>query len=167
MPFQSLEENSAVAVTDLINALQHPAPAAPYAHIGDQQMESLQQMVNFFQRTTIQSLPNQPQPPHPLPASTPQPKTVRFHQHPGVVVPRVETVPTVAPIPRVPQDNSTIPFFAWAKTCTHSRSTATSRPSQHAQVPFLPTPPSAANAHPRQILQCSHFLWPFPSQCLH
>ena len=42
MPFWSLEENSAVTATELVNALQQPSPAAPYAHIGDQKMEVIQ-----------------------------------------------------------------------------------------------------------------------------
>ena len=38
MPFRSSAENASVAATELVNALQHLAPAAPYAHIGYEQM---------------------------------------------------------------------------------------------------------------------------------
>ena len=74
--FRSSAESAAVSATDLINALQHPAPAATYTHIGDQQMEALQQLAETFQRVTIQILPDQPQPSDPLLPSTPNPKAV-------------------------------------------------------------------------------------------
>ena len=48
MPFQSSAENAAFAATDIINSLQHPSRASPYDHIGDQQMEALQQLAEKF-----------------------------------------------------------------------------------------------------------------------
>ena len=113
MLFQSSAENAAAAVTENVNALQHPAPPAPYAHIGYQQMEALQQLAIVFQRATIQRQPDQPQPPFPLPPSTPKPNAVRFLQHPQVAVPRVTTETTVEHVPRVPTapKEATIPPY--------------------------------------------------------
>ena len=102
MPFRFLSENAAVAATNIVNDFQHLSPASPYAHVGDQQIEALQQLAKTFQRATIQHQPNQTQPTVPLPPSVPNPKAVRFHQHPHVVVPRVTTVPTVEHVTRVP-----------------------------------------------------------------
>ena len=38
MSFRSSAENATIAVTELIHDLRNPAPAAPYAHIGDAKM---------------------------------------------------------------------------------------------------------------------------------
>ena len=38
----------------MIRALRNPAPAAPYAHIGDAQIQALDQLAENFQRTTVQ-----------------------------------------------------------------------------------------------------------------
>ena len=54
MPFRSLTENATIAATELIHALRNPAPAAPYALIGDAQMQELDQLAKFFQRATVQ-----------------------------------------------------------------------------------------------------------------
>ena len=48
MPFRSLAENETIAAIELIHALRNPAPAAPYAHIGDDQMQALEQLAEFF-----------------------------------------------------------------------------------------------------------------------
>ena len=44
MTFQSSAENATIAATKLIHAILNPAPAAPYAHIGDAQMQVLDQL---------------------------------------------------------------------------------------------------------------------------
>ena len=44
MPFRSSAENATIAATELIHALRNPAPAAPYVHIGDAQMQVLDQL---------------------------------------------------------------------------------------------------------------------------
>ena len=44
MPFISSTENANIAAIELIHALRNPAPAAPYAHIGDAQMQALEQL---------------------------------------------------------------------------------------------------------------------------
>ena len=41
MPFRSLTKNATIAATELIHALRNPAPASPYAHIGNAQMQAL------------------------------------------------------------------------------------------------------------------------------
>ena len=111
MPFQSSEENAAVTATKLVNAFQHPAPSASYAHIGYQQVEALQQLAKTFQHETIQCQPDQPQPPVPLVPSAPQPKGMSFCQHPRLEVPGATTVPTVKHVRRVPTalNETTIP----------------------------------------------------------
>ena len=54
MPFRSLAENATIAATELIHALRNPAPAALYAHIGDAQIQALDQLAEIFQRATVQ-----------------------------------------------------------------------------------------------------------------
>ena len=44
MPFRSLTENVTIAATELIHDLCNPAPAAPYSHIGDAQVQALEQL---------------------------------------------------------------------------------------------------------------------------
>ena len=41
MPFRSSAENSTIAATELIHTLHNQAPAAPYAHIGNAQLQAL------------------------------------------------------------------------------------------------------------------------------
>jgi len=48
MPFRSSTDNSTVAAIELINTLKNPLPAAPFSHIGDMQMEALDQLADFF-----------------------------------------------------------------------------------------------------------------------
>ena len=102
MPFRFLSENAAVAATNIVNDFQHLSPASPYAHVGDQQIEALQQLDENFQCATIQRQPDQPEPPVPIPPSSPQFKAVRFRKHPRVAVPRVTAVPTMEHVPKVP-----------------------------------------------------------------
>ena len=52
--FQSSAENATIAATELIHALHNPAPAAPYAHIGDAQMQALDKLSESFQHATVQ-----------------------------------------------------------------------------------------------------------------
>ena len=54
IPFRSLAENATIVATELIHALRNPAPSAPYAHIGDAQMQALYQLAEAFQRATVQ-----------------------------------------------------------------------------------------------------------------
>ena len=54
MPFLSSTENATLAATELIHALRNPAPAAPYAHIGDVQLQALDELAENFQHTTVQ-----------------------------------------------------------------------------------------------------------------
>ena len=75
MPFRSSAENATVAATELINALQNPTPAAPFAHIGDKQIEALQQLATIFKQATSRPLP--------------------VHEHP-VLAPRVKKSPQSA-----------------------------------------------------------------------
>ena len=47
IPFTSSTENTTITATELIHALCNPAPAAPYAHIGDAQVQALEQLIHF------------------------------------------------------------------------------------------------------------------------
>ena len=50
MPFRSSSENATIAAKELVHALKHPAPAAPYSNIGDAQMEALTQLGEIFNK---------------------------------------------------------------------------------------------------------------------
>ena len=52
MSYRSSAENATIAATELINALKNLAPAAPFANIGDKQMEALTKLVNIFGKLT-------------------------------------------------------------------------------------------------------------------
>ena len=54
MPFRYSAENATIAAIELIHVLRNPAPAAPYVHIGDAQMQALEQLAEIFQRATFQ-----------------------------------------------------------------------------------------------------------------
>ena len=54
IPFRSSAENATIAATELIHDLCNPALAAPYAHIGDAQMQASEQLAESFQCTTVQ-----------------------------------------------------------------------------------------------------------------
>ena len=41
MPFISTAEKSIITSQDLMEALKHPAPAAPYGQIGENQLEDI------------------------------------------------------------------------------------------------------------------------------
>ena len=95
MPFRSSAENATVAATELINALQNPTPAAPFAHIGDKQMEALQQLATIFKQATSRPLPVHE---HPVPAPRvgKSPQSAKLPQstiktHPAAL-PRVEII---------------------------------------------------------------------------
>ena len=57
IPFRSSAENATIATTELIHSLHKPAPAAPYAHIGDARMQALDQLAEKFQHATVQPQP--------------------------------------------------------------------------------------------------------------
>ena len=97
MPFRSSTENVTVAATELINALKNPAPAAPFAHIGDKQMEALDQLANIFKQVTIQPIPV-----HEHPAARPRVGRIpqsALKNHPSVV-PRVALGPQSVKLPQ-------------------------------------------------------------------
>ena len=54
MQFQSSAENATIAATELIHALRNLAPEAPYAHIGNAQMQALEKLAEILQRATFQ-----------------------------------------------------------------------------------------------------------------
>ena len=53
IPFRSSTENGTTAETELIHTLRNPAPAAPYSHIGDAQVQALEQIAKKIQRATF------------------------------------------------------------------------------------------------------------------
>ena len=54
MPFRSSTENATIAAIELIHALRNPGPVAPYYHIGDVQVQALEQLAENFQQATLQ-----------------------------------------------------------------------------------------------------------------
>eukprot|EP00957_Ditylum_brightwellii_P144533 11009917-Ditylum_brightwellii.AAC.1 len=48
MPKTSLVDKATYAVLDLIDALQNPAPAAPFAQMGERKMAALKQLAGIF-----------------------------------------------------------------------------------------------------------------------
>ena len=99
MPFQSSAENATIAATELIHALRNPAPAAPYAHIGDVQLQALDKLSEMFQHTTVQ-------PEH-------QVTTETATQSPGIpprVSPKLPRV-NIPTITKTPDQESLIPHL--------------------------------------------------------
>ena len=69
MSFRSSTENETIAAIEPIHALRNQAPAAPYSHIDDAQVQALEQLAKFFQRATFQ-------PQQQVPTMAPQQQTV-------------------------------------------------------------------------------------------
>ena len=128
MPFISSTENATIAATELIYALRNTEPAAPYAHIGDAQVQALEQLADFFQRATFQ-------PQQQVPTTAPQHQTVSppmvAPYVPRVITPPITVAPTTPPIkvepPKCESINPPIP--------SHSDT------SVHIISPDAPTPP--------------------------
>ena len=117
MPFWSSAENATIAATELIHDLRNPAPAAPYAHIGNAQMQALDQLAEFFQHATFQPqqlvpIESSKQPPGPPPRVVPKfsrmnippitvtPDQERFTPHPPKQSEnRVHIIPPDTPTP--------------------------------------------------------------------
>ena len=120
MPFRSSAENATIAATELIHALCNPAPAAPYAHIGDAQMQALDQLAEIFHHATVQ-----PQQQVPTEAT----------KKPPVLPPRVEPKfpgVNIPPITETPDRGSFNP---------HPPNQSENR--EHIIPPDTPTPPRA------------------------
>ena len=118
MTFPSSAENATIVATELIHALRNPAPAAPYAQIGDAQIQALDQLAENFQHATVQ-------PQHQVPTES--------SKQPPVSQPRV--------VPKFPMVN--IPPI----TATPDREIFTTHPQiqsenrVHIIPPDTPTPP--------------------------
>ena len=95
MPFISLMENETIAAIELIHALRNPEPAAPYAHIGDAQVQELEQLADSFQRATFQ-------PQQQVPTTAPQQQIFSpprmAPSFPRVITPPITMPPTVPPL---------------------------------------------------------------------
>jgi hypothetical protein len=48
MPNTSSKDLASIAALELSNALQNPAPAAPFSHIGTAQLQALRQLSDIF-----------------------------------------------------------------------------------------------------------------------
>ena len=117
MPFRSSAENATIAAIELIHDLRNPAPAAPYAHIGDVKLQALHQLAEIFQDTTVQpeqkvptetlthspGLPPRVDPKLPranIPPITATPDRESFNPHlPNQSEKRVYIIPPDAPTP--------------------------------------------------------------------
>ena len=105
IPFRSSMENAAIAATELIHALHNPALAAPYAHIGDAQLQALEQLAKIFQRDTFQ-------PQQQVITTAPQQKNVsppRVDPYfPRVTTPPITMAPAAPPIKVAPPELESI-----------------------------------------------------------
>jgi hypothetical protein len=98
MPKTSSADAATQAARDLISALQNPAPAAPFATLGNEQLHAIRKLADIFQVAT-----ESPTTAAPNPVSLPRVPTATN----PVASPRVTTTP-VAP-PRVPVTATPIP----------------------------------------------------------
>jgi hypothetical protein len=104
MPQTSSADYASLAARDLIHALLHPAPAAPFAQLGSAQSEALQQLAQIF-ASSARLLPNNK--PVAKPVQTPV-QTPRL----AAKAPRVPTIAspaTPANAPRVPNPTARYP----------------------------------------------------------
>ena len=101
MPFRSSTENATIAATELIHALRNPALAAPYAHIGDAQVQALEKLAEIFQQATFQ-------PQQQFPTTAPQQQNVSpprvAPSFPRVTAPPITVAPTAPPIKVAPPE---------------------------------------------------------------
>ena len=95
MPFRSLTENATIAATELIHALRNPTPEAPYAHIGDVQVQALEQLDENFQRVNIKSQQQVPTTARQQQIISPPRLAPSF---PRVITPPITVTPTAPPI---------------------------------------------------------------------
>ena len=118
MPFRSSAENATIAATELIHALRNPAPAAPYAHIGDAQMQELDQLAENFQHATVQPqqlVPTESSKKPPGPPPRVAPKFLRVNIPPITVTPDRESFTPHPPkqsenrVHIIPLDTPTLP----------------------------------------------------------
>ena len=101
MPFRSSTENANKAGTELIHALHNPAPAAPYAHTGDAQMQVLYQLAENFQRNTVQpqqQVPTEASKQLPVSPSRVAPNFPRVNIPPITAIPDRESITPSPPI---------------------------------------------------------------------
>ena len=95
MPYKSSTENATAAARELIHALKNPAPAAPFANIGDKQMEALHKLSEIFaQTTTLTTNKTIKAPTHAMEpvkklSNEPENSTRHIKTHPHAPVPRV------------------------------------------------------------------------------
>ena len=85
----SSSDNAIIAARELTHALLNPAPAAPFATIGDAQSSALKQLADFCQNATT-TLPSSP-PQLPLHRPSPSPRVPDQHVTPASPLPRVQS----------------------------------------------------------------------------
>ncbi len=91
MPKTSSADAATQAALDLIDALQHPAPAAPFAQLGHGQLHAIRQLATLFQATTSKPSDNAPSSPRVAPRHAPLAR-----------VPTIPVVPPRVPVTRPP-----------------------------------------------------------------
>ena len=85
MPRLSSTDTIAKSALDLIEALRNPAPAAPFAKLGDERLAALQQLATIFRTSTTPQLPRvepkekHTQSPPRVAASAAKPAPPRYH----------------------------------------------------------------------------------------
>jgi hypothetical protein len=104
MPRTSSADAATQAARALIDALKNPAPAAPFATLGQSQLQAIQQLADIFQVNTEPSAATHTQPHHATPPTT-APRTVSPPRvTPRPITPACITPTTAAPtrVPRTP-----------------------------------------------------------------
>jgi hypothetical protein len=94
MPKTSSADAATKAALDLVHALQHPAPAAPFATLGQSQLAAIQTLADIFSHSTaLAAAPRVPSTPTPPGTTSPEP--------PRVLSPPAPPRTTTAAPPRV------------------------------------------------------------------
>jgi hypothetical protein len=120
MPRTSSTDAAKQAAHDLIHALLHPKPAAPFAQLGDQQTQALQQLARINDAAINNNPPSNKIAPRQLPRVDRSP--------PRVAAPRLAQGPSApCPAPRV----ATRRYSTWSTERPHRYSTRSTGPPPH------------------------------------
>jgi hypothetical protein len=96
MPKTSSADNATQAALDLVDALENPSPAAPFATIGQEQLHAIRKLADIFCDTTSPAKNPQPASPRVTPSNSTPPRVPPT----SAITPRVPLT-TLVP-PRVP-----------------------------------------------------------------
>jgi hypothetical protein len=134
MPHASSADNAMIAAKELTAALLHPAPAAPFAHIGDAQLKAIRTLAEIFQRTidTAKPPPRVPIALHNHKKNTPTPVL-----HP---IPPHEQPPSPIHPHLIPNDHEASPRVIPITPTNHRYPTRQSQQANSVIIPPMPQP---------------------------